>query len=70
MSLYQNVILSVQFFKWLRIYLEKKLAIVGMKSLVSALVRRFDVQVVEPNQELQLAPYLNAMFRGGLLDAG
>ncbi|XP_058767139.1 cytochrome P450 94C1-like [Vicia villosa] len=50
----------------LRVCLGKELAIVEMKSVVAALVRRFDVRVVGPNQEPRFAPGLTATFSGGL----
>lgn len=50
----------------LRVCLGKELAIVEMKSVVAALVRRFDVRVVEPNRDIRFAPGLTATFRGGL----
>lgn len=49
-----------------RVCLGKDLALVEMKAVVAALVRRFDVRVVGPNQERRFAPGLTATFRGGL----
>ncbi|MCI45139.1 cytochrome P450 94A1-like, partial [Trifolium medium] len=39
---------------------------VEMKAVVAALVKRFDVRVVGPNQEPRFAPGLTATFRSGL----
>ncbi|CAI8616326.1 unnamed protein product [Vicia faba] len=49
-----------------RVCLGKELAIVEMKAVVAALVKRFDVRVVEPNPEPRFEPGLTATFRGGL----
>jgi cytochrome P450 len=46
--------------------LGKELAIVEMKAVVVALVKRFDVRVVGPNQVPQFISGLTATFRGGL----
>ncbi|CAL5212256.1 unnamed protein product [Lathyrus oleraceus] len=49
-----------------RICLGKELAIVEMKCVAAALVRRFDVRVVGPNPEPRFAPGLSATFIDGL----
>jgi cytochrome P450 len=49
-----------------RVCLGKELAIVEMKAVVVALVKRFDVRVVGPNQVPQFISGLTATFRGGL----
>ncbi|CAL5212255.1 unnamed protein product [Lathyrus oleraceus] len=49
-----------------RVCLGKELAIVEVKAVVAALVRRFDVRVVGPNQEPRFVPGLTATFGGGL----
>ncbi|KAK7341974.1 hypothetical protein VNO80_24915 [Phaseolus coccineus] len=49
-----------------RVCLGKDLALTEMKSVVIALVRRFDIRVVEPDQEFRFAPGLTATLRGGL----
>lgn len=50
----------------LRVCLGRELALVEMKSVVAALVRRFDIRVVEPNREPQFVPGLTATVKGGL----
>ncbi|TKY67089.1 fatty acid omega-hydroxylase [Spatholobus suberectus] len=50
----------------LRVCLGKDLALMEMKALAAALVRRFDIRVVEPDQEPRFAPGLTATLRGGL----
>ncbi|KAF7823255.1 cytochrome P450 94C1-like [Senna tora] len=51
----------------LRVCLGKELALVEMKSVVAALVRRFDIRVVGgANQEPRFVPGLTATVRGGL----
>ncbi|KAK7257628.1 hypothetical protein RIF29_31730 [Crotalaria pallida] len=49
-----------------RVCLGKDLALMNMKSVAAALVPRFDVRVVGPNQELRFAPGLTATLRGGM----
>ncbi|KAL9296857.1 hypothetical protein ACSQ67_022753 [Phaseolus vulgaris] len=49
-----------------RVCLGKDLALTEMKSVVVALIRRFDIRVVEPDQELRFTPGLTATLRGGL----
>lgn len=49
-----------------RVCLGKDLALMTMKSVVAALVPRFDIRVVGSNQELRFAPGLTATLRGGL----
>lgn len=49
-----------------RVCLGKDLALVEMKCVAAALVRRFDIRVVGPDQEPRFAPGLTATFRGGL----
>ncbi|XP_027908712.1 cytochrome P450 94C1 [Vigna unguiculata] len=49
-----------------RVCLGKDLALTEMKSVVVALLRRFDIRVVEPDQELRFVPGLTATLRGGL----
>ncbi|XP_061355060.1 cytochrome P450 94C1-like [Gastrolobium bilobum] len=49
-----------------RVCLGKDLALVEMKSVVAALVQRFDIRVVGANQEPRFSPGLTATFRGGL----
>lgn len=50
----------------LRVCLGKELALVEMKSVVAALVRRFDVRLVDGNLEPRFVPGLTATVRGGL----
>ncbi|CAL0333984.1 unnamed protein product [Lupinus luteus] len=49
-----------------RVCLGKDLALMNMKSVVAALVPRFDIRVVEPHHEPQFVPGLTTTFRGGL----
>ncbi|XP_020215443.1 cytochrome P450 94C1 [Cajanus cajan] len=49
-----------------RVCLGKDLALMEMKSVAAALVRRFDIRVAEPAQEPRFAPGLTATLRGGL----
>ena len=48
-----------------RVCLGKDLALMEMKSVVVALVRRFDIRVAQPDQEPRFAPGLTATLRGG-----
>lgn len=50
----------------LRVCLGKELALVEMKSVVIALVRRFKIRSVGANQEPRFVPGLTATVRGGL----
>lgn len=50
----------------LRVCLGKELAIVEMKSVVAALVRRFDVQVIDPELVPRFMPGLTTTLKGGL----
>ncbi|GMY15845.1 cytochrome P450 94C1 [Fagus crenata] len=50
----------------LRVCLGKEMALVEMRSVVLALVQRFDIRVASPNQAPQFAPGLTASVRGGL----
>ncbi|PON60489.1 Cytochrome P450, E-class, group I [Parasponia andersonii] len=50
----------------LRVCLGKELAIMEMKSVVLALIRRFDIRVAGPNREPRFSPGLTATVRGGL----
>ncbi|PQQ11531.1 cytochrome P450 94C1 [Prunus yedoensis var. nudiflora] len=49
-----------------RVCLGKELALLEMKSVAVALVRRFDIQVSEPDRTPRFAPGLTATVRGGL----
>lgn len=49
-----------------RVCLGKDLALVEIKSVVAALVRRFDIRVEGDNQELRFVPGLTATLRDGL----
>lgn len=49
-----------------RVCLGKDLALMSMKSVVAALVPRFDIRVLGSNQEPRFAPGLTATLRGGL----
>ncbi|KAF7805693.1 cytochrome P450 94C1-like [Senna tora] len=49
-----------------RVCLGKELALVEMKSVVAALVRRFDIRVVGSNSEPRFVPGLTATVRGGM----
>ncbi|KAK7312639.1 hypothetical protein VNO77_36647 [Canavalia gladiata] len=49
-----------------RVCLGKDLALVEMKTVVAALIQRFDIRVVESDQEPRFAPGLTATLRGGL----
>ncbi|XP_044505105.1 cytochrome P450 94C1-like [Mangifera indica] len=49
-----------------RVCLGKEMALVEMRSVVIAVVRRFKVRVVEPNQAPLFAPGLTATVKGGL----
>ncbi|KAJ7947964.1 putative Cytochrome P450 [Quillaja saponaria] len=49
-----------------RVCLGKELALTEMKSVLVALVRRFDIRVVGSNKEPRFAPGLTATVRGGL----
>lgn len=49
-----------------RVCLGKELAVVEMKTAVLALIRKYDVRVVDPNWAPRFAPGLTATFRGGL----
>lgn len=48
-----------------RVCLGKELALVEMKSVVAALVRRFDIRAMGTNSEPQFGPGLTASMRGG-----
>ncbi|KAK7404834.1 hypothetical protein VNO78_05823 [Psophocarpus tetragonolobus] len=49
-----------------RVCLGKDLALTEMKSIVAALLPRFHIRVVQPDQEPRFAPGLTATLRGGL----
>ncbi|PRQ32221.1 putative cytochrome P450 [Rosa chinensis] len=49
-----------------RVCLGKELALVEMKCVAVALIRRFDIQVSQPGQAPRFAPGLTATVRGGL----
>ncbi|XWS28594.1 hypothetical protein CRYUN_Cryun25bG0083800 [Craigia yunnanensis] len=49
-----------------RVCLGKEMALVEMKSVVLAIIRRFKIQVADPNQAPRFAPGLTATVRGGL----
>ncbi|XP_044479401.1 cytochrome P450 94C1 [Mangifera indica] len=49
-----------------RVCLGKEMALVEMKSVALAMVRRFKIRVLEPNQALRFAPGLTATVKGGL----
>lgn len=49
-----------------RVCLGRELALVEMKSVVAALVRRFDIRVVGTEPEPRFAPGLTATVRGGM----
>ncbi|CAL0304025.1 unnamed protein product [Lupinus luteus] len=49
-----------------RICLGKEMALMNMKSVVAALVPRFDIRMVRPDYEPRFTPGLTACFRGGL----
>ncbi|KAK7262189.1 hypothetical protein RJT34_29751 [Clitoria ternatea] len=49
-----------------RVCLGKDLALMEMKCVVATLVKRFDVRLVRPDQELRFVPGLTATLRGGL----
>lgn len=49
-----------------RVCLGKELALVEMKCIAAALVRRFDIRVSQPDQVPRFAPGLTATVRGGL----
>ncbi|XP_047158576.1 cytochrome P450 94C1 [Vigna umbellata] len=49
-----------------RVCLGKDLALTEMRCVVIALVRQFDIRVVEPDQEPRFVPGLTANLRGGL----
>ncbi|XWS52863.1 hypothetical protein CRYUN_Cryun11dG0108700 [Craigia yunnanensis] len=50
----------------LRVCLGKEMALVQMKCVVLAIIRRFNVRVSDPNQAPRFAPGLTATVRGGL----
>lgn len=50
----------------LRVCLGKELALVEMKSVALALIRRFDIRLVEARKALRFAPGLSATLSGGL----
>ncbi|KAE8037467.1 hypothetical protein FH972_010054 [Carpinus fangiana] len=50
----------------LRVCLGKEMALVEMRSVVLALVQRFDIRVASPNQAPRFAPGLTATVSGGL----
>lgn len=49
-----------------RVCLGKELALVEMKCVAAALIRRFDIRVSQPDQAPRFAPGLTATVRGGL----
>ncbi|KAM1100218.1 hypothetical protein FF1_006665 [Malus domestica] len=49
-----------------RVCLGKELALMEMKCVAVALVRRFDIQVLDPERRPQFVPGLTATVRGGL----
>lgn len=49
-----------------RVCLGKEMAVVEMKCVVLAIIRRFDIRVADPNQAPRFAPGLTATVRGGL----
>ncbi|GAY58526.1 hypothetical protein CUMW_187640 [Citrus unshiu] len=49
-----------------RVCLGKDIALVEMKSVALAVVRKFNIRVSDPNQAPQFAPGLTATVRGGL----
>ncbi|KAI4322398.1 hypothetical protein L6164_022099 [Bauhinia variegata] len=49
-----------------RVCLGKELALAEMKSVVAAIVRRFDIRVASAESELRFLPGLTASVRGGL----
>ncbi|KAM7502278.1 hypothetical protein LguiB_001182 [Lonicera macranthoides] len=50
----------------LRVCLGKELALVEMKSVALALIRRFDIRLTEASKVLRFTPGLSATLRGGL----
>jgi cytochrome P450 len=50
----------------LRVCLGKELALVEMKSVALALIRRFDIRPATPSKSLRFAPGLSATINGGL----
>ncbi|KAK5810408.1 hypothetical protein PVK06_025720 [Gossypium arboreum] len=50
----------------LRVCLGKEMALVEMKCVVLAIIKRFNIQVADPNQAPKFAPGLTATVRGGL----
>lgn len=49
-----------------RVCLGKELALMEMKSVVAALVRRFDIRIVDSGMEPRFAPGLTVTLKGGL----
>ncbi|XVE79283.1 hypothetical protein DITRI_Ditri14bG0045400 [Diplodiscus trichospermus] len=50
----------------LRVCLGKEMALVEMKCVVLAIIRRFNIRLADPNQAPRFAPGLTATVRGGL----